>query len=299
MTSLRLGPKLPKQEELKAYPKEPSALFGIKPTILNRGPSPPKVPDASISEELYQAVGRLMEEAKYDPVAARLDYGSLTGSEAYRAYTALSAGLKGFDPSRLTLREERLAFWINLYNCLIIHGIIELGVKESVREVSWFFNRIAYNIGGWVFSPDDIEHGILRGNSRHPYGPWKPFRLWDGRRSLVVEPLDPRIHFALVCGASSCPAIGAYNPEMVDEQLTFATLAFINNPAHVSVEPEEGLVRISQIFKWYERDFGGSRQAVLSYVLRFMDPSEKKDWLEAEGEKATVEYLPYQWLLNA
>lgn len=274
-------------------------MFGIKPTILNLGPSPPRAPEASISEELYKAVGRLMEEAKYDPVAARLDYGSLTGSEAYQAYTALSAGLRRFDPFRLDQREERLAFWINLYNCLIIHGIIALGLRESVKEVSGFFGRIAYNVGDWVFSPDDIEHGILRGNSRHPYGPWKPFRPWDGRRALVVEPLDPRIHFALVCGASSCPAIGAYNPETVDDQLTFAAQAFINDPSHVAVETEEGLVRISQIFNWYQRDFGGSRQAVLRYILPFLDPSEKRDWLEAKGESATIAYLPYKWLLNA
>jgi hypothetical protein len=239
-----------------------------------------------------------MEEAKFDLEQSRLDYSSLLRSEAYKAYVALSAGLRRFNPTLLSTRAERLAFWINIYNCLIIQGIIALDVRQSVKEVTGFFGRIAYNIGGWLFTPDDIEHGILRSNTRHPYGPWKPFLPWDGRRAFVIEPTDPRIHFALVCGASSCPAIGAYSPQAIEEQLTFAAQAFINDPAHVAIEPEEGAVRLSQIFKWYERDFGGSRKAVLHYLLDYLDPSAKKDWLQANLDVVALDYFPYEWLLN-
>lgn len=274
-------------------------MLGFNPTILNSGPAGKRPPDASIAQELYAAVGHLMEEARFDLEQSRLDYSSLLGSEAYRAYVSLSTGLRRFDPSQLSTRAERLAFWINLYNCLIIHGIIALEVRESVKEVAGFFARIAYNIGGWIFTPDDIEHGILRANTRHPYGPWKPFLPWDGRRAFIIEPTDPRIHFTLVCGASSCPAIGAYSPQAIEEQLTFAAQALINDPAHVSIEPEEGTVRVSQVFKWYERDFGGSSEAVLQYLVEYLDPSEKKEWLEANLGNVVIDYLPYEWLLNA
>ena len=38
----------------------------------------------------------------------------------------------------------------------------------------------------------------------------------------VVESVDPRIHFALVCGAKSCPPIKLYTPENLDEGLDAA-----------------------------------------------------------------------------
>lgn len=274
-------------------------MLGPTPQILNRGPIRGKSPEASIGEELYHAVGLLMEKAHLDPEHGGLDYAGLSGSEGYRSFVAMTTELRRFDPGRLAGREERLAFWINLYNCLIIHGIIALGVRRSVKEVTGFFGRIAYNTGGWLFTPDDIEHGILRGNSRHPYGAWRPFLPWDGRRAFVVDPPDPRIHFALVCGASSCPAIGAYNPSRVESQLQFAAQAFINDPSQVALEPEEGMVRLSQIFKWYERDFGGSRKAVLGFLLDYLDPSPGREWLEKNWDKASIEYIPYQWALNA
>jgi hypothetical protein len=34
--------------------------------------------------------------------------------------------------------------------------------------------------------------------------------------------MDPRIHFALVCGARSCPPIKLYTPENLEEGLTAA-----------------------------------------------------------------------------
>lgn len=38
-------------------------------------------------------------------------------------------------------------------------------------------------------------------------------------RAQVVQPCDPRIHFALVCGAKSCPPIKVYTPDNLEEGL--------------------------------------------------------------------------------
>jgi len=58
----------------------------------------------------------------------------------------------------------------NIYNTAVIHGVIELGLEKSVKELPGFFNRVTYEIGGFHFSLNEMEHGILRGNRRHPYG---------------------------------------------------------------------------------------------------------------------------------
>ena len=42
----------------------------------------------------------------------------------------------------------------------------------------------------------------------------------------VVSPLDPRVHFTLVCGAKSCPPIRIYTPASLEPGLEAASQAF-------------------------------------------------------------------------
>lgn len=83
--------------------------------------------------------------------------------------------------AHLKTREERIAFWINLYNVIVMHDVIELGIRDSVKEVRSFFTRVQYIIGGTAFSPDDMEHGILMGNRRPPDSHFRLFGEGDGR----------------------------------------------------------------------------------------------------------------------
>jgi len=49
-----------------------------------------------------------------------------------------------------------------------MHGLAacDTGVpKSSVLEINNFWRKTSYNIGGYIFSLDDIEHGILRGTN--------------------------------------------------------------------------------------------------------------------------------------
>lgn len=56
--------------------------------------------------------------------------------------------------------DERKAFFLNIYNALVIHGYTQHGLpKDKVG----FYRRTSYRIGGQVYSLDDIEHGVLRG----------------------------------------------------------------------------------------------------------------------------------------
>ena len=68
------------------------------------------------------------------------------------------------------------------------------------------WSKYAYNVGGLLFTLDEIEHGVLRCNKGHPKDE-KPMFEDDARKSLSLSFLDPRIHFALNCGATSCPPI--------------------------------------------------------------------------------------------
>ena len=263
---------------------------------LNDGPEKTTATDTEIAARLKQLLGRL-QGAFFNISMGRVNYRAMKQSERFREYLKLAASLRSFDPESLGNDNEKKAFWINIYNILIIHGVIEFDIRNSVLEIINFFGRIGYTIGNTFFTPDDIEHGILRKNHPHPAFRLRPFSPFDSRLSFMVETFDPRIHFALVCASSSCPPIEFYDPLHIDRQLDIATKSFINRKG-LEVDEQQNTVRLSEIFKWYKRDFGGGKNDVLSYLARYTD-EETGMFLASNPEKLKIEYLPYNWNLNS
>ncbi len=265
-----------------------------KRRVLNRsGRARPAPPD--LAARLMATIGGL-KEAFHDRRGGRVNYQALKASEAYQGYRSLAARLRSFDLENLRSREEKLAFWINLYNTIVIEGIVELGIDSSVREIGNFFTHIAYDIGGRRFSPDEIEHGILRSNARPPYRVFATFGRNDPRRKNALEALDPRIHFALVCGSRSCAPIRFYEPAKIDEQLERAAKSFINS-SEVVILPERNKLLLSQVFQWYRRDFG-KRGDLFSFLLKYLAPGDGARYLAENQDRIRVEYLFYDWDLN-
>ncbi|MBS1251237.1 MAG: hypothetical protein MAG451_00268 [Anaerolineales bacterium] len=269
--------------------------------VLNDAPAPENASPsgAEIAAEIKRAVNVFKATAMADD-GHRVDYASLRDSEAYATYRAVcTPWLRRLAPTSLPTREERLAFWINVYNALVIDAVIAFGVEESVTEgtagVLRFFRRAAYNVGGHWFSAEDIEHGVLRANRGHPYVPGPQFSSSDPRMAWSVYPLDSRIHFALNCASRSCPPIGVYDAGNIDAQLDLAAANFVN--AEVEIDSEAGELRLSQIFQWYAGDFGG-RAGVIEFLLRHLPESEEREWLASHGSNVRFSYRPYDWTLN-
>jgi len=232
----------------------------------------------------------------FDLEKGGVDYEGLKGSDAFQEYKTATKGLVSLGPGRLTTREARLAFWINLYNALVVHAVLELDIKESVKEVRSFFQRLCYNVGGYTFSLDDMEHGILRGNKRKHLLARRPFPEGDPRKGFALKKADPRIHFALVCGSNSCPPIEVYEEGEIDEQLDLVSAAFVNSE-EVTIEKDEKTLRISRIFKWYKGDFGGT-EGLLSFLIKHRFAPEDKEFLQKAGRGLRIVYNDYDWSLN-
>jgi hypothetical protein len=272
-------------------------MFKGHERILNQtGDVPLEKATEGLSASLRQAIGDLQAQF-FDLEAGRVNYQAMKGSLEYDAYLQRTGLLRNFDLGQLKERQEKLAFWINLYNTMVIHGVIDWDIRESVKERNGFFTRLKYDIGGHLFSLSDIEHGILRGNSRPPYRLFKPFGPEDPRHTFTLSATDPRIHFTLVCGSRSCPPIGFYTSDRIDEQLDLATSSFINSP-EVEIIPSKNLLRISQIFRWYRRDFGGTQGTIIEFLLRHLDAGEMKHFLEDHKGTVRVRYRAYDWSLN-
>lgn len=233
--------------------------------------------------------------------AEGLDYSAVAQSEAYAAYRRYTLQLRAFDPMTLLGRGRQLAFWINLYNGLVLDAVVQWRVERSVREVPGFFWRAGYNIGGLRYSANDMENGVLRGNAAHPALPGAPFGRSDQRRSFSVRPIDPRVHFALVCASRSCPPVAVYDSERIDEQLDLAARSFIRGGG-VKVDATRKRVYFSRIFQWYAVDFGakrlaiGNKGALLQFVAAYLEPDEAE--ILRARDHWSVTFMSYDWSLN-
>lgn len=166
---------------------------------------------------------------------------------------------------------DREAFYLNAYNVLVIGEVVERFPIESVQKVPGFFDKNLVSVAGEKLTLNDLETKKLR----QPYA-------------------DPRVHFALVCGAKGCPRLSraAYVGNQLDAQLTIQARAVLQNPAFIRVEAGARKVQLSQIFKWYEADFKASGKTGVAYVNQF------------RGTKLipatyAVNYYAYDWALNA
>jgi hypothetical protein len=229
-----------------------------------------------------------------DAASGKVDYAALDESEAYRHFREISRSLNSFDPGDFKTVDEATTFWINLYNALIVDGIIHYKVSGSLLRRPGFFRQVAYTIGGMRFSADAIEHGVLRSNRPNPALPVPFFAHDDPRCKLYEIDFDPRIHFTLVCGANSCPPISFYEADKLPDQLELAAAVFVNGNG-VRFDAERDTLWLSSIFKWYQVDFGGLK-GVLDFVRSHLRDSVISAKI-ATGQ-LRVRYMDYDWAVN-
>jgi Protein of unknown function, DUF547 len=220
-------------------------------------------------------------------------YARLAASPEAEAASARARDLTRVDPGSLDARETRLAFWINLYNALLLHGVVAFGIRRSVHRTWNFFGRASYRVGTGVFSLEEIEHGLLRNNAGRAFRRSPVFAAGDPRLALAVAPVDPRIHFALNCGARSCPPVGVYRAAALDVQLARATRNFVNEEVALD---GRGRIACSKLFQWYGRDFG-SPDALREFLLRHLDEGPVRAALRA-GTPPCQAFRRYSWTLG-
>ena len=175
------------------------------------------------------------------------------------------------------------AFWLNVYN-----AIAQVELREDpdrLADKRAFFTDDFVEIAGEQLSLNAIEHGIFRGE-QWPYGlgyvPW-PFYL-PAVSQWSLEAVDYRIHFALNCGAASCPPIAAYTPAEVDDQLHVAARSYLDST--VQYDAESNVARLPRVCLWYRGDFGG-RSGLRSMLEQYEQVPP--------GAQPRLRYLPYDW----
>jgi hypothetical protein len=200
--------------------------------------------------------GTALDSPDPDPVALSHEFLRTvkTGGSTHRVASrlrdldreALAGGLDGDD--------ARLAFWINVYNAAV-ESLLD-AAPETFGDRSALFGADVVTVAGRDLSPNDVEHALLRG-ARPVWGLGfvrNPFPSAFSAR-FGVDDLDPRIHFALNCGAAACPPIAAYTRDGIDRELDTATRSYLEQ--ETEYDPDAGVVRAPRLLLWYLGDFGG------------------------------------------
>ncbi|KAK2184519.1 hypothetical protein NP493_262g03022 [Ridgeia piscesae] len=275
-------------------------------SILNE--SPTRIPSIDghlkTAEEVSVEVQQILNRMKNEFISSdgkSVDYIGWKRSDLFTEYTDLIQELRSLDMTSLT-EEGKTAFFINIYNALVIHGLCALEkLPESVMKVEPFWNTTGYNIGGHNFSLHDILHGVLRANRPHPSSKALPFEMSDPRLVFVIKSFDPRIHFAITFGAKSCPAFSVYSASSLDKQLSAATAHYLED--ELSVYQVQRQVKVSRLFQWYWSDFGCNDVEAVRWCAAHV-PGDKQyclqlllHQLETEG-MVDIIYKEYFWNLN-
>lgn len=181
---------------------------------------------------------------------------------------ALLKQIGSFDADNADLATQK-SFYINAYNICAIAGIANHYPVEGPLAIEGFFDKTTYLIGGKQLSLNQLENDVIR----------PAFH-------------DPRIHFALVCAAESCPKLlnHAYRPHTLDKQLEAQTEASLNDTHFIRVYDSEKKVLISKIFEWYAQDFGG-KDAFIPFINHYKGKQIPKGY--------QVNFYDYSWKLNA
>ncbi|MBA6315253.1 DUF547 domain-containing protein [Cellulophaga baltica] len=162
-------------------------------------------------------------------------------------------------------KDEKLAYYINLYNAATVKLILDNYPVKSIKDIKSPWDQEWVKIGNKTYSLGTIEHKILRKMN------------------------EPRIHFAINCASYSCPKLEntAYLPATMEAQLQKATFSFINDTTRNTISENE--LQLSNIFKWYKSDFT-TKVSLQEYIK----PYSKI----AISTNAKVKYLDYNWSLN-
>ncbi|KAK4276651.1 hypothetical protein QN277_014777 [Acacia crassicarpa] len=196
--------------------------------------------------------------------------------------------------------QEKLAFWINIYNSCMMNVFIENGVPESPEMVVTLMRKATINVGGYMLSATTIEHCILR----LPYhwklafskGANKNHEI-TARSTFGLELTEPLVTFALSCGTWSSPAVRVYSASQVENELEVAKREYLQAAIGISTSK----FAIPKLLSWYLLDFAKDLESLLDWICLQLPSELGKEAINFLEKRKTeplsqfVQILPYEF----
>jgi hypothetical protein len=169
-------------------------------------------------------------------------------------------------PEESWSKDDTLAYWMNVYNAFTVKLILDNYPTKSIKDISGPWSHRFIKIGEKWYTLNDVEHRIIRKMD------------------------EPRIHFALVCAAVSCPRLynKAFTAKNLEADLELLTKGFLSDTS--KNEFSKNSIKISKIFKWYGGDFKNDGKDVIDFLNQYANVKI--------SSKAKKSYKDYNWALN-
>jgi len=210
----------------------------------------------------YQIYDQLLQ--KYVSDEGLVDYNGFSHDPIFKRYVSVFTKVS---PQSNWTKEEAMAYWINCYNIFTIQLMLDNMPVKSIMDIENAWDRKFINVGGTIYSLNQIEHEILR-----------------------KDYFDPRIHFAVNCASFSCPKLHnrAFTAQNLKSLLDQLAIGFINDPKRNVLSSSS--VQLSQLFDWYKEDFT-KNGSLIDFINKY-----SKTQVAAN---AKLSFLEYNWSINS
>nr|XP_010320356.1 uncharacterized protein LOC101262306 isoform X2 [Solanum lycopersicum] len=206
-----------------------------------------------------------------------------------------SANLQGLS------HQEKLAFWINIYNSCMMNAFLEYGLPENPEMVVALMQKATINVSGHLLNAITIEHFILRlpYHSKFTFAKGVKNDEMTARSIFGLELSEPLVTFALSCGSFSSPAVRVYTAANIENELQVAKKEYLQ--ASVGVSTSKKLVAIPKLLDWYLLDFAKDLESLLDWICLQLPNEHGKEAINCLERKNNeplsnvLQIVPYEF----
>ncbi|ONK61105.1 uncharacterized protein A4U43_C08F26300 [Asparagus officinalis] len=196
-------------------------------------------------------------------------------AEALKKFRFLVEELGKVDPSHMS-NDEKLAFWINVYNALIMHAYLAYGVPRSDIKLFCLMQKVSYTVAGQSFSAVDIEFIILK---------MKPpahrpqialvlavhsFKISEEHRLYSIDAPEPLLVFALSSGMYSSPAVRIFTADNIHDELQKSMRDYIQASIGIS---DKGKLLVPKLLHSFARGIVED-SLLVDWICRYLTPDQ-------------------------
>ncbi|KAG8368284.1 hypothetical protein BUALT_Bualt15G0029300 [Buddleja alternifolia] len=215
-------------------------------------------------------------------------------------FRSLISKLAQVDPRKLKL-EEKLSFWINVHNALVMHAFLVYGIpRGNLKRISLVL-KAAYNIGGHTINVDTIQSSILGCRLPRPtqwlhslFFPKTKFKSQDPRMAYAVNHPEPRLYFALCSGCQSDPVVRLYTPKKVFQELEMAKEEHIQ--MNIKLHKEQRLL-VPKNVEIFIKEMGLSSSGVQEMLEHSM-PDSLRNYFQQRKLQKKVDWIPHDFAFH-
>ena len=244
--------------------------------------------------EFVVAVNSLLlevERASADSTSGLIDYSTTHKSPHYSIFEDSLCLFQQVDLKELD-EISRLAVGINIYNIMKKFAFMKVGVPHNKSSRASFNSDVKMNIGGDIMGFDELEFGVLCGNTRGVFG------AKDARARLAVGNVDPRVHCVLHRTSLTPCDMPLIYPRTLHYDLQRETKKYLASHSNLMIDVGNNTIHLNEFFRLHRQDFGkGDLESLTNFLERNLEGGKKlvmQSLLQHE-KPPTVVYMDTDW----